>query len=154
MTVDEHLQAQWGLLCLFRISFPRNVIHGRKAIIESKTKEQRGKSQEKRGWTEERDKSEGRSKCDRSRPQAHLRHLLKQTEMLNTAILAHCCEVILNSGLICIYLMINDVENFSYICWQCVRFPMTDVSLGLLPVFQVICFMPTEHSVFLLYSRY
>lgn len=43
-------------------------------------------------------------------------HLLKQTEMLNPAILCHCCEVILNSGLICIYLMINDVENFSYIC--------------------------------------
>lgn len=114
--MDKHLQAQWGLLCLFRVSFPRNVIQGRKAIIERKTKEQRGKGQEKRGWTEERDRSEGRSKCDRSGPQACLRHLLKQTEMLNPAILCHCCEVILNSGLICIYLMINDVENFSYIC--------------------------------------
>ena len=46
----------------------------------------------------------------------HLCHLLKQTEMLNMAIWFHWCEVILNSGLIYIYLMINDIENFHYIC--------------------------------------
>lgn len=77
--------------------------------------------------------------------------------MLNMTLCSYWCEVVSLGALICLSLMTNDVESFSHKCWQCVCLPVTDVSLGLLPIFQdkfVLFHSFIEHFMFLMNSRY
>ena len=43
--------------------------------------------------------------------------------------------------LICISLIINDVEYFSCVCWPSVYLPWRNVYSGLLPIFQLDCWL-------------